>query len=128
MADDDDDTNLFGEPLPRMGAPLFSEHWSNRKVAKIAYLAGQGYSAPAIEVEIAERGTANLIAHMLNVWGIYTNNPLPTYTKIPVPVAAKHRTMLAAEARSRDMEMPELCSRILSQIAVDRLYAAVLEG
>lgn len=123
-----EDSNLFGEPLPRLGAPLFSEHWSNRKVAKIAYLAGLGYSAPSIEIELRETGTANTIAHMLNEWGIYANAPLPTYSKIPVPMAAKHRTMLAAEARSRDMELPGLCSAILTQIAVDRLYNAILEG
>jgi hypothetical protein len=122
------DRNLFGEELPRLGAPLFSEHWSNRKVAKIAHLAGLGYSAPSIEIELGERGTANTIAHMLNEWGIYANSPLPTYSKIPVPMAAKHRTLLAAEARSRDMSMPELCQRILTQVAVDQLYAAVLEG
>jgi hypothetical protein len=122
------DTNLFGEPLPKLGAPLFSEHWSNRKVAKIAYMAGQGYSAPSIEVALRETGTANTIAHMLNEWGIYANAPLPTYARIPVPMAAKHRTLLATEARRRDMEMPELCRMILTQVAQDELYAAVLEG
>lgn len=123
-----DDTNLFGEALPRLGAPLFSEVWRNRKVAKIAYLAGQGYSAPSIEAALGERGTANTIAHMLNEWGFYLNGSMHTYAKVPVPMAAKHRTMLAAEARSRDMEMPELCARILTQIAVDRLYNAIIEG
>ena len=123
-----DDTNLFGEPMPRLGAPLFSEQWRNRKVAKIAYMAGQGYSAPSIEVALGEVGTANTIAHMLNEWGFYLNGEMHTYAKIPVPMAAKHRTMLAAEARERDMEMPALCAAILTQIAVDRLYNAVLEG
>lgn len=122
------DTNLFGEELPKLGAPLFSEHWSNRKVAKIAYLAGRGYSAPSIEIELGERGTANTIAHMLNEWGIYANAPLPTYSRVPVPMAAKHRTLLADEARRRDQEMPELCRMILTQVAQDQLYAAVLEG
>lgn len=123
-----EDTNLWGEALPKLGAPLFSEHWSNRKVAKIAYMAGQGYSAPSIEVALGERGTANTIAHMLNEWGIYTNSPMPTYTRVGVPMAAKHRTQLATEARRRDQEMPELCRMILTQVAQDELYAAVLEG
>lgn len=122
------DRTLFGEELPRLGAPLFSERWSNAKAAKIAYLAGQGYSAPSIAIEIKEPEAANTIAHMLNEWGFYMNGIMHTYTKIPVPMAAKHRTMLAAEARQRDTDMPELCTRILTQIAVDRLYAAVLEG
>lgn len=123
-----DDTNLFGEPLPRVGAPLFAERWSNRKCAWIGHYNGQGYSAPSIEIALGETHTANTIAHMLNEWGMYSNAPLPTYSKIPVPMAAKHRTMLAAEARRRDMEMPALCSAILTQIAVDGLYNAVLEG
>lgn len=123
-----DDTNLFGEELPRLGAPLFSEKWSNRKCAWIGLYAGKGYPAPAIEVALRETHTANTIAHMLNEWGIYLNGEMHTYAKIPVPMAAKHRTMLATEAMSRDMEMPELCQRILTQVAQDRLYAAVLEG
>lgn len=128
MTQSPSDRNLFGEELPRLGAPLFSERWDNRKAARIGYMAGQGYSAPAIEIELRETGTANTIAHMLNVWGIYTNGSMHTYARIPVPMAAKHRTMLAAEARARDMDMPELCQRILTQVAIDRLYAAVLEG
>lgn len=123
-----EDSNLFGEPLPRLGAPLFRDRWANRKAAKIAYMAGQGYSAPSIAVALGERGAEHLIATMLNEWGFMLNGPMHTYSKIPVPMAAKHRTMLAEEARSRDMEMPELCTAILTQIAVDRLYNAVLEG
>jgi len=123
-----EDTNLFGEPLPRLGAPLFTERWSNRKSAWIGYLAGQGYTSPQIEAELGERGTANTIGHMLNEWGIYLNGPLYTYAKVPVPLAAKHRTMLATEARKRETGLPDLCARILTQVAFDRLYAAVLEG
>jgi hypothetical protein len=122
------DRNLFGEELPRLGAPLFAERWSNRKCAWIGHYSGMGYTAPSIEVALRETHTANTIAHMLNEWGIYANGTMHTYSKIPVPMAAKHRTMLAEEAMGRDMEMPELCSRILTQIAQDRLYAAVLEG
>lgn len=122
------DRNLFGEELPRVGAPPFKESWTNVKAAKIAYLAGQGLSAPAIAIEIDEPDAEGIIARMLNYWGFTAHTPMPSYSKIPVPMAAKHRTMLAAEARARDMEMPELCRRILTQVAVDRLYAAVLEG
>lgn len=107
---------------------MFRDSWRNRKVAKIAYLAGQGYSAPSIAVALGEIGAEHLIATMLNEWGFLLNGPMHTYSKIPVPMAAKHRTMLAAEARERDMEMPALCSGILTQIAVDRLYNAILEG
>lgn len=123
-----EDSNLFGEPLPRLGAPLFSERWANRKAAKIAYMAGQGYSAPSIAAALGETGTANTIAHMLNEWGFYMNGSMHTYTRVPVPMAAKHRTMLAVEARERDMEMPALCAAILTQIAVDKLYNAILEA
>lgn len=107
---------------------MFRDSWRNRKVAKIAYLAGQGHSAPSIAKQIGEPGAEHLIASMLNEWGFYMNGAMHTYTRVPVPMAAKHRTMLAAEARERDMEMPALCSAILTQIAVDRLYNAILEG
>lgn len=123
-----EDKDLFGGELPRVGAPLFSERWSNRKCAWIGHYNGQGYTAPSIEIALRETGTANTIAHMLNEWGIYANGSMHTYAKVPVPMAAKHRTQLAAEARRRDMEMPELCRAILTQVAQDELYAAVLEG
>ena len=42
-------------------------------------------------------------------------------------LAGRHRTMLAGEARSRNLDLPELCRRILVQIAQDRLYAAILD-
>lgn len=124
----DDDTNLFGEPLPRLGAPLFAERWDNRKCARIGYMAGQGLSAPAIERALGENGTANTIAHMLNVWGIRLPQGKHTHGPVKVMLSARHRTMLAAEAMSRETDLPELCRRILVQVASDDLYAAVLEG
>jgi hypothetical protein len=35
--------------------------------------------------------------------------------------------MLADEARNREIDMPELCRRVLVQVAQDDMYRAILE-
>ena len=62
---------------------MFRDSWRNRKVAKIAYLAGQGHSAPSIAKQIGEPGAEHLIASMLNEWGFYMNGA-PCWLRRPV--------------------------------------------
>lgn len=124
-----DDTNLFGDALPRLGAPLFVERWSNRKAFWIGYYAGQGLSAPAICDQLADGVAPNTVTGMLSQWG-YT---LPaeekrSYGPIKVMLAAKDRTRIAAEAKAREVSMSELCRRVLVSTARDQLWKAVLDA
>lgn len=119
---------MFGRAPERIGHDLFKEVWSNRKAFWIGLYTGQGLSAPAIEKALGEQDTANVIAHMVNVWGYRLAGDQHTYEKVRVPMAARHRTMLAEEAMKREMELPELCRRVLVQVATDDLFKAIIEG
>lgn len=122
-----DDKDLFGEPVERLGAPLFVERWSNRKAFKIGVMAGQGMTAAAICSVLNDGSTPNLITAMFSEWGFRASEGEHTHRPVKVMLAGRHRTMLAGEARSRNLDLPELCRRILVQIAQDRLYAAILD-
>ena len=50
------------------------------------------------------------------------------YGKVPVPLAAKFRTTLAAEAMRRGMQLPELVAKMAETICRDGLLGAVLDG
>lgn len=123
----DVDKNLFGEDLPRVGAPLFCEHWSNRKAFWIGVHAGRGLSAPSICKELADGSTPNLINAMLSEWGHTQRQGKHTHRPVKVMLSAKHRTMWHAEAKKRDCDMTELMRRVLVVVAQDDMYAALLE-
>lgn len=114
----------------RIGAPLYTDVWPNKKVARVAALAAKGYSAPAIAAEISDGSTPSQIAHMIWVWGIQagSSDARRTYADVPVPLAAKHRTALAAEAKRRGMDMSELLQQVAVTLCQDNLFGAVLDG
>jgi hypothetical protein len=124
-----DDTNLFGEPLPRLGAPLFRERWSNRTAFYIGLYAGQGMSSPAICAKLNDGITPNSITGMMSQWG-YTlpQGEKRSYGPVKVMLAAKDRTRIAAEAKARETSMSELCRRVLANVARDQLWKAVLDA
>lgn len=124
-----DDTNLFGDPLPRVGAPLFTERWSNRKAFWIGVYTGQGMSAPSICDRLSDGVAPNTVTGMLSQWGF----TLPaegkrSYGPVKVMLAAKDRTRIAAEAKTREIDMSELCRRVLANVARDQLWKAVLDA
>lgn len=119
--------HLFGGEPERLGHPLFQERWSNRKAFKIGVMAGQGMTAAAICSALNDGSTPNLITAMLHEWGHRLEGDRHTHKPVKVMLAGRHRTMLADEARSREMDMPELCRRVLVQISQDRLFAAILD-
>lgn len=122
-----DDKDLFGEPVERLGAPLFVERWSNRKAFKIGVMAGQGMTASAICKALNDGSTPNLITAMFSEWGFRASQGEHTHRPVKVVLAGRHRTMLADEARRRQVDMPELCRRVLVQVAQDTLYSAILD-
>jgi hypothetical protein len=127
MCPSEEQLHMFGGEPERLGHPLFTERWGNRKAFWIGLYTGHGLSAPAIEKALGEQDTANTIAHMVNFWGYRLDGEQHTHGKVRVPLSAKHRTMLADEAMNREMSMPELCRRILVQVAQDDMYRAILE-
>lgn len=124
-----EDTNLFGDALPRLGAPLFVERWSNRKAFWIGVYTGQGMSIPAICARLADGVTPNTVSGMLTQWGYR----LPeagkrTYGPVKVMLSARDRTRIAAEAGARGLDMSELCRQVLVNVARDELWKAVLDA
>jgi hypothetical protein len=126
---DDPETNLFGDPLPRLGAPLFIERWSNKKAFWIGVYTGQGMSVPAICDRLADGVTPNTVSGMLSQWGFrLPDEGKRSYGPVKVILAAKDRTRIAAEAKTRDVAMSELCRRVLANVARDQLWKAVLDA
>lgn len=122
------DSDLFGEPV-RLGAPLFVERWSNRKAFWIGVYAGQGLTTPAICDRLADGVTPNVVRAMASDWGFTLPDDVPSsYGPVRVMLAAKDRTRIAAEAKARGVDMPDLCRMVLSQIARDQLWKAVLDA
>lgn len=120
--------DLFGEPLPRVGAPLFVERWSNRKAFWIGVYAGQGMTSPAICDRLADGVMPNVIRAMTSEWGFTLHEAKRTHGPIKVMLAAKHRTLIATEAKEREISMSELCRRVLANVARDQLWKAVLDA
>jgi len=119
--------HMFGGEPERLGHPLFTERWNNRKAFWIGVHVGHGLSAPAIEKALGEQDTANTIAHMVNFWGYRLDGDQHTHAKLRIPLSAKHRTLHASEALARDMTLPELCQQILENVARDDLWKAVID-
>ena len=123
------DIDLFGSALPRLGAPLFVERWSNRKAFWIGVYAGQGMSVPAICDRLADGVTVNTVSGMMSHWGFrLPADGKRSYGPVKVMLAAKDRTRIAAEAGARDIDMSELCRRVLASVARDQLWKAVLDA
>jgi hypothetical protein len=124
----DDDRNLFGEPLPRLGAPLFIERWSNRKAFYIGLYTGQGMSIPAICDRLGDGVTPNTVSGMITQWGYRLPAGKHTYGPVKVMLAARDRTKIAAEGGKRGLEIGEICRQVLANVARDDLWKAVLDA
>lgn len=121
------DSDLFGDPV-RLGAPLFVERWSNRKAFWIGVYTGQGMSAPAICDRLGDGVMPNTMTGMLHSWGFALPEGKRSYGPVKVMLAARDRTKIAAEAKARDLDMSELCRRVLANVARDQLWKAVLDA
>lgn len=121
------DTNLFGEELPRLGAPLFAERWSNRKAFWIGVYTGRGLTAHRICDRLADGVTPNVISKMTSEWGYYPDAGLHTYAAVPVPLSGIHRTIIDAEAERRGMDIQDICQAVMETVSREELWKAVLE-
>jgi hypothetical protein len=112
----------------RKGAALFADQWSNAKCAKVAYLAGQGWTAQATADRLQDGTTARQITAMTSHWGIATKGTRHTYAPLPIELSGRHRGMLAAEALRRGIPLPVLGEKLLATVAADDLFGAVLDS
>lgn len=120
------DTNLFGEELPRVGAPLFAERWSNEKAFWIGVYTGQGLTAASICARYKDGSQPNMITAMWSSWGYAAKESHHTYAAVPVALSGIHRTMIDAEAERRGMDIQELSQAILETTARDDIFKAIL--
>lgn len=121
------DTNLFGEELPRLGAPLFKEIWTNRKSFWIGVYTGQGLTAKRICDRYNDGSVPNMITAMWSNWEYASGESQHTYAAVPVPLSGIHRTLIDTEAEARGMEMGEICAAVMETVARENLWKAVLE-
>lgn len=121
------DTNLFGEELPRMGAPLFAERWSNKRAFDIGVLTGRGLTAQRICDRLADGVTPNMITAMWSHWGHLAGSNHHTYAAIPVALSGIHRTMIDEEAARRRMDIQDICQAVMETVAKEDLWKAILE-
>lgn len=125
---EEDDQNLFGEPLPRLGAPLFEPRWGNDKAFWIGVYAEKGMSVPAICEKLNDGVTPNVITGMMSQWGYRLPAGKHTYGPVKVMLAARDRTKIAAEGGRRGMDIGEICRQVLVNVARDELWKAVLDA
>lgn len=122
-----EDTNLFGEPLPRIGAPLFAERWSNKRAFEIGLLTGRGLTAQRVCDRLSDGVTPNMITAMWSHWGYHSPETDHTYAPVRIALSGVHRTKIDAEAQSRGMDMSDLCRAVMETVARENLWKAVLE-
>lgn len=122
------DTNLFGEELQRMGAPLFAERWSNKKAFDIGVLTGRGLTAQRICDRLADGVTPNMITAMWSHWGHHGTETEHTYAPVLIALSGIHRTRIDMEAQARGMDINELCRAVMETVAKDdNLWEAILD-
>lgn len=123
-----EDTNLFGEPLPRLGAPLFGEKWDNKKCFWIGVHTARGLTAQSVCAKLNDGATPNMITAMWSHWGYAASVGHHTYAAVPVPLSGIHRTMIDAEAERRGIDLQDLCRTVLENVAKDQLFAAIIDS
>lgn len=122
-----EDSNLFGEPLPRVGAPLFAERWSNRKAFWIGVYTGQGLTAQRICSRLADGATPNMITAMTSFWGYQSKETDHTYAPVRIALSGVHRSKIDEEAERRGVGMSEICRAVMETVARENLWKAILE-
>jgi len=101
----------------------------NRLSAQIGLLTARRMPPSAIADLVGGGITAEDVRRYWNEFGLSPPASLPRgYAIVDVALASKHRTKLAAEARQRGIVLPDLCAAVLSTIAADQLFAAILDG
>jgi hypothetical protein len=122
-----EDSNLFGEPLPRLGAPLFKEIWTNRKAFWIGVYTGQGLTAQRICDRLGDGALPNMITAMTSHWGYHSPETEHTYAAVRIALSGIHRSKIDAEAERRGMDISDICRAVMETTARDDMWKAILE-
>lgn len=122
------DRNLFGEELPKLGAPPFAENWGNGKAFWIGVHTGHGLTAQRICKRINDGVTPNMITGMWTYWGYAPDAGGFKYAAVPVPLTGIHRTMIDAEAERRNMDIQDICQAVIETVAKENLWKALLDA
>lgn len=122
-----EDSNLFGEPLPRLGAPLFKERWSNQRAFWIGVYTGQGLTAQRICDRLNDGAQPNMITAMTSFWGYQSKETDHTYAPVRIALSGIHRTKIDAEAERRGMDISDICRAVMETTARDDMWKAILE-
>lgn len=122
-----DDTNLFGEPLPRLGRDVsFPEKWSTAKAYLVGKLTGLGYSAPQI-AQVLDDGT--LPGTVTKMWGYFGDKGIDQAAEVPfiVPLTHTQRSNLFKRAQAHGLSTEEYVRRLAVSAAMPRdLYDAIV--
>jgi hypothetical protein len=122
-----EDSNLFGEPLPLLGAPPFREAWGNRKAFYIGLYVGKGYSTTAIVNKLNDGLTRSALTGMVTQWGYTITEGKRTHAPVKVMLSGRDRTLIATEGGRRGVDISELCRQVLVNVARDEMWKAVLD-
>ncbi|MGV8950096.1 MAG: hypothetical protein ACOH2M_03260 [Cypionkella sp.] len=123
-----EDSNLFGEPLARVGAPLFRERWSNQRAFWIGVYTGQGLTAQRVCDRLNDGAQPNMITAMTSFWGYQSKETDHTYAPVRIALSGIHRTKIDAEAERRGMDISEISRAVMETVAREELWKAVLDG
>lgn len=107
----------------KLGAPPFEPIWPNLKAIRVGYLAGQGYTSPAIAATLADGTTAGTIRPQLQRAGIRR----AAGALIPVHLSTFELRMLNERAAQEGLTPTEWVQRIAAAAARDDLFRAIVD-
>ena len=105
-----------------------SERWSNTKVAKIAYLLGQGHTAVSIAKALGDGTSSAAIRRMRQAWGLLEAEESTRFFEARIPLDNSRRADLIDQAEALSVSPTEFLRRVLVCVLDDDLYNAVNDG
>jgi hypothetical protein len=102
--------------------------WSNDKAARIGFLLGQGFTAPAVARLLNDGTTPETIGYMRRVWGLVDNTSGCNFVELRIPLNAERRADLSDQANALMISPTEFVRRVLVCVLDDDLYSAVNDG
>jgi hypothetical protein len=102
--------------------------WPSSKVARVAYLLGQGYNSPAIARRLDDDTQPELIRKMARHWGLSQQEGRGNATTLTIHLGARVREKLERQAAELDISPSEFVRRIAVCAINDHMYRAVTDG
>lgn len=102
--------------------------WSNEKAAKVGFMLGQGFTAPAIARLLNDGTTADAVKRMRRYWGLADSSEGCNFIEVRIPLNAERRADLSEQAQALGISPSEFVRRVLICVLDDDLYSAVNDG